>query len=177
MSEQQENKIPTVEDIANKKGFAPQGSKRVKEAQAKTEESTDGKFEADFHKYVEFVDLTTSECTKQTSSFVQRVLDLEESGCKVSRLATAAAGLSAEAGEFQEIVKKMLFQGKPWNDDNHEHLIKELGDIMWYAAQACLALGVSFDEVIFINTLKLAARYPEGNFSVERSENRKDGDI
>jgi NTP pyrophosphatase (non-canonical NTP hydrolase) len=177
MSEQQKNKIPTVEDITNKKGFAPQGSKRVKNAQTQQTEDSSDKFEADFHKYVEFVDLTTSECTKQTSSLVQRILDLEETGCNVSRLTTAAAGLSAEAGEFQEIVKKMLFQGKPWNDDNHEHLIKELGDIMWYAAQACLALGVSFDEVIFISTLKLAARYPEGNFSVDQSENRKDGDI
>ena len=75
-----------------------------------------------------------------------------------------------------EIVKKLKFQGKPWNDDNREHLIIELGDILWYAANACMALGVRMEEVIYRNTVKLATRYPEGEFTVERSENRAAGD-
>ena len=76
-----------------------------------------------------------------------------------------------------EIVKKLKFQGKPWNEANKEHLVKELGDILWYAAQACLALDVTFDHVLYINSLKLANRYSEGEFSIEESENRAEGDI
>ena len=76
-----------------------------------------------------------------------------------------------------EIVKKLKFQGKPYDNANKEHLIVELGDVMWYAAQACMALGVRMEEVIYRNTVKLATRYPEGEFTVERSENRAEGDI
>ena len=76
-----------------------------------------------------------------------------------------------------EIVKKMKFQGKPYNEANKEHLIVELGDVLWYAANACMALGVRMEEVIIRNTVKLAARYPDEEFSVEKSENRADGDI
>ena len=60
--------------------------------------------------------------------------------------------MSAEAGEFTEIVKKMIFQGKPYNDDNKKHLLIELGDVMWYVMQACAALGVSLDEVVIQKT-------------------------
>ena len=89
----------------------------------------------------------------------------------------AASGLVAEAGEFMEIVKKIKFQGKPWDEANKEHLQKELGDIMWYVAQAAMALNVRLDDVIYLNTIKLAARYPTGEFTVEHSEHRKAGDI
>ena len=82
----------------------------------------------------------------------------------------------AEAGEFMELVKKIKFQGKPWNDDVKDHLVTELGDVMWYAAQAAMALDERLAEVIFRNTVKLASRYPEGEFSIERSETRKEGD-
>ena len=102
---------------------------------------------------------------------------MHDAGCKIERLDTAASGMSAEAGEFMEIVKKLKFQGKPYDEKTKEHLQKELGDVMWYVAQAAMALGVRLDEVIYLNTLKLAARYPEGLFEVERSENRKAGDI
>ena len=71
-----------------------------------------------------------------------------------------------------EIVKKMVFQGKPWTDDNREHLIVELGDVMWYVAQACMALDISFDEVIEGNIKKLEKRYPGGHFDIHDSENR-----
>ena len=71
----------------------------------------------------------------------------------------------------------MVFQGKPWNDANREHLIVELGDVMWYVAQACMALDVSFDDVVERNVEKLKARYPGGEFDVHHSENRREGDI
>ena len=54
---------------------------------------------------------------------------------------------------------------------------RELGDIMWYIAQACMALDVSIDEIIAMNVEKLAARYPDGAFDVYYSENRKEGDV
>ena len=70
----------------------------------------------------------------------------------------------------------MVFQGKPWNEDNREHLIIELGDVMWYVAQATMALDISFDEVIETNVKKLQKRYPGGEFNVRNSEVRAAGD-
>ena len=84
--------------------------------------------------------------------------------------------MSAESGEFLEIVKKMVFQGKPWSVDNREHLIIELGDVLWYVAQACMALGVDFEEVLEINVKKLEKRYPTGSFDIYKSENRASDD-
>jgi len=95
----------------------------------------------------------------------------------VPRLLTAALGLSAESGEFTEIVKKLVFQGKPLSDETRIHMIKELGDVMWYWTQGCMALGVDPNEVINTNKEKLMARYPAGEFEVAKSENRKEGDI
>tara|TARA_B100000902_G_scaffold255935_1_gene242341 strand:- start:123 stop:491 length:369 start_codon:yes stop_codon:yes gene_type:complete len=94
----------------------------------------------------------------------------------IHRLLTAAVGISAEGGEFMEIVKKMVFQGKPWTDDNREHLIIELGDVLWYVMQACKALDVTIEEVVAGNVDKLKKRYPGGEFNVYQSENRKEGD-
>ena len=90
---------------------------------------------------------------------------------------TAAVGISAEGGEFMEIVKKIIFKGKPYNDANVFHMKRELGDIMWYLAQACMALDTDFDELMSMNVEKLGARYPEGAFDVHYSENRKVGDL
>ena len=92
-------------------------------------------------------------------------------------LLTAALGLTAEAGEFTEVVKKIILQGKPYNEENVFHMKRELGDICWYLAQACMALDTTFDEVIEMNVDKLKARYPGGEFDVHKSENRKDGDL
>jgi len=131
----------------------------------------------DLNKYVEFVDTTTSKPSKNFSEFADRLNDLEIQGFPTERLLTAAVGMSAEAGEFTEIVKKIVFQGKPVNQENLFHLKRELGDIMWYVSQACLGLDISLEEVIQMNFEKLSARYPEGAFSIERSENRKEGDI
>ncbi len=130
----------------------------------------------DFDKYSHFVDAVTSDSSKDFVSLADRLGELDREGANIERLTTAGVGLAAESGEFLEIVKKMVFQGKPWNEDNREHLIIELGDIMWYVAQACMALDVSFDDVIRGNVRKLEKRYPGGSFSVEKSEVRAVGD-
>ena len=131
----------------------------------------------DFNKYLNFVDGVTSDPSKDYNSFINSLQLLDKQGSNINRLTTAAVGISAEGGEFMEIVKKMVFQGKPWNDANREHLIVELGDVMWYVAQACMALDVSFDDVVERNVEKLKARYPGGEFDVHYSENRREGDI
>lgn len=130
----------------------------------------------DFNRYEEFVAAVTSDCSTNFVDFADRIGELDREGANIERLLTAGVGINAEGGEFLEIIKKMVFQGKPWNEDNREHLIIELGDIMWYVAQACMALEVSFDEVIATNVKKLEKRYPEGSFDVYFSENRKAGD-
>ena len=130
----------------------------------------------DFDRYSVFVDAVTSDCSKDFVSLADRMGELDREGANIERLTTAGVGLAAESGEFLEIVKKMVFQGKPWNDDNREHLIIELGDVMWYVAQACMALDVSFDDVVRGNVRKLEKRYPGGSFSVEKSEVRAKGD-
>ena len=130
----------------------------------------------DFDRYTHFVDAVTSTPSKDFKSLVDRLGELDREGANIERLTTAGVGINAEGGELLEIIKKMVFQGKPWNEDNREHLIIELGDIMWYVAQACMALEVSFDDVIATNVKKLEKRYPEGSFDVYFSENRKKGD-
>ena len=130
----------------------------------------------DFKKYEHFVDAVTSDSSKDFVSLADRMGELDRQGANIERLLTAAVGISAEGGEFTEIVKKMVFQGKPWNEDNREHLIIELGDVLWYVAQACMALDVPFDDVVRGNVKKLEKRYPGGSFSVEKSEVRAVGD-
>ena len=130
----------------------------------------------DFKRYEEFVDAVTSDCSKDFVALADRMVELDREGANIERLTTAGVGLAAESGEFLEIVKKMVFQGKPWNNDNREHLIIELGDIMWYVANACIALNVEFDDVVRGNVKKLEKRYPGGSFDVHYSENRKQGD-
>ena len=131
----------------------------------------------EFKRYEEFVDAVTSDSSKDFESLIDRLGDLDRQGANPERLTTAAVGLSAESGEFLEIVKKMVFQGKPWDEHNRKHLIIELGDVMWYVAQACIALDVDFDDVIKGNVQKLEKRYPGGSFDVNHSENRRAGDL
>ena len=126
----------------------------------------------DLDKYAIFVDGVTSNPSKDYKSFLESLSYLDGEGSNIQRLLTASVGLSAESGEFMEIVKKMLFQGKPWTDDNREHLIIELGDVMWYVMQACSALDVSLEDVVAGNVEKLKKRYPGGEFDVYKSENR-----
>ena len=129
-----------------------------------------------FDRYEEFVAAVTSECSTNFVDFADRIGALDRQGANIERLLTAGVGINAEGGEFLEIIKKMVFQGKPWNEDNREHLIIELGDVMWYVAQATMALDISFDEVIDTNINKLKKRYPGGEFSAHKSEVRAAGD-
>ena len=129
-----------------------------------------------FERYQEFVSAVTSDCSTNFVDFADRIGDLDRQGANIERLLTAGVGINAEGGEFLEIIKKMVFQGKPWNEDNREHLIIELGDVMWYVAQATMALDISFDEVIETNVNKLKKRYPGGEFNVRNSEVRAPGD-
>ena len=132
----------------------------------------------DSEKYVEFVKETTSDPSLDYAAFLSRTNALElENDCNVTQLLTAALGLGAEAGEFTEVVKKIIFQGKPYSEENVFHMKRELGDICWYLAQACMALDTTFDEVLEMNVDKLKARYPGGEFDVHHSENRKEGDL
>jgi NTP pyrophosphatase (non-canonical NTP hydrolase) len=129
-----------------------------------------------FNRYEEFVSGVTSEASTNFVDFADRIGELDREGANIERLLTAGVGINAEGGEFLEIIKKMVFQGKPWNEDNREHLIIELGDLLWYVAQATMALDVSFDEVIERNVKKLEKRYPGGKFEIKRSEVRASND-
>ena len=132
----------------------------------------------DTEKYIEFVEGVTSDPSLNYAAFLSRTNSLElENDCNVTQLLTAALGLTAESGEFTEVVKKILFQGKPYNEENVFHMKRELGDICWYLAQACMALDTTFDEVLEMNVDKLKARYPGGEFDVHYSENRQEGDV
>ena len=130
---------------------------------------------SNFDNYKRFVNTVTSIQSKDSDAFIYRLQELG-GDVAIQRLLTASIGISAESGEFMEIVKKMIFQGKPANDDNLEHLKIELGDIMWYVAQACMALEVDMNDVLDTNIKKLEKRYPDGHFAEFYSENRQAGD-
>jgi len=145
----------------------------------------------DLKKYQEFVKAVTSDASKDLTTFMDRLDRLDGNyeaygpngemqhgpDVNIPLLLTAAIGMGAEAGEFMEIVKKMLFQGKPLTEENLFHMKRELGDVMWYWANACNALDLDPNEVIAENVRKLEARYPGGSFDAHYSENRKEGDL
>ena len=131
----------------------------------------------DTEKYLDFVHGVTSAPSLDYPVLAARLTELEVNDCNVTQLLTAALGLTAESGEFTEVVKKIFLQGKPYNEENVFHMKRELGDICWYLAQACMALDTTFDEVIEMNVEKLKARYPGGEFDVHKSENRVEGDL
>lgn len=130
-----------------------------------------------FKNYTDFVDEVTSSESKDFDSLIKRLHELNDRGIDVPRFLTAGIGIAAEGGEFNEIIKKMIFQGKPVNDENLLHLKKELGDIQWYWIQACKSLNLDPVDVIDTNVKKLESRYPDGKFDVFFSENRKAGDL
>lgn len=135
--------------------------------------------QVDLNKYREFVLEVTSKPSKDITELMNRLDDLDgnEIDINPALLLTAGIGLASEGGEFNEIVKKMFFQGKPLTEENHFHMKRELGDIMWYWINACTALRLDPNEVIAENVEKLKARYPGGQFNVWHSENRKEGDL
>ena len=132
----------------------------------------------DLNKYKEFVQGVTSEASTSSVEMANRMEALEnETGKNIALLMTGAIGIASEGGEFSEIVKKCVFQGKPLDDETIFHCKRELGDIMWYWFSSCRALGLDPNEVIDENVNKLKARYPGGEFDVHYSENRKAGDL
>tara|TARA_B100001093_G_C26844601_1_gene1022157 strand:- start:445 stop:846 length:402 start_codon:yes stop_codon:yes gene_type:complete len=131
----------------------------------------------DLNKYKQFVEKVTSSESNESAPMIQRLVDLEKQGINMSLLLTGGIGIASEGGEFNEIIKKCLFQGKPLNDETVFHLKRELGDIMWYWVNSCRALGLDPNDVVEENVNKLKARYPGGSFDVHYSENRKEGDL
>lgn len=140
----------------------------------------------DLNKYSEFVGAITSPTSRDLDNLVTALDTIDSTGYKndplmprvnVATLVTAAMGMSGEAGEFSEIVKKVVFHGKTLTYEVKDHMIKELGDVMWYWTNACRAIGVDPNEVIALNVTKLSARYPGGEFSVFASANRAKGDV
>ena len=134
--------------------------------------------QVDLNKYKEFVEKVTSIQSNEIGSLTEQMHRLEaDSDVNMSLLLTGGIGLSSETGEFNEIIKKCMFQGKPLNDETVYHLKRELGDIIWYWISSCRALDLDPNEVIEENVNKLKARYPDGEFDVHYSENRQDGDL
>ncbi len=131
----------------------------------------------DLNKYQDFVKEVTSQESNDSGEMAMAISKLEESGVNVSLLLTGAIGISAEGGEFMEIVKKCIFQGKPLTEETQFHAKRELGDIMWYWINSCRALNIDPNDVIAENVRKLESRYPGGSFDAYYSENRQDGDL
>tara|TARA_B100000963_G_scaffold346683_1_gene352179 strand:- start:8871 stop:9275 length:405 start_codon:yes stop_codon:yes gene_type:complete len=131
----------------------------------------------DLNKYAQFVEGVTSQHSNETEALCNQLQSLEQSGVNMALLLTGTIGIASEGGELGEIVKKSVFQGKPFTDDTKIHIMKELGDIMWYWTNACRALNVDPNTIIEMNVDKLKARYPGGEFDVQYSENRKEGDL
>lgn len=132
----------------------------------------------DLNRYKEFVLTVCSNESKDITAFLERIQQLENnSDVNLPLLLTAGIGLASEGGEFNEIVKKLFFQGKPLNDDNIYHMKRELGDVIWYWMNACNALGLDPNDVIAENVDKLESRYPGGKFDAFYSENRKENDL
>ena len=132
----------------------------------------------DLNKYAEFVLAICSNQSKNSEDFVEHVRKLHNTtSVNIPLLLTSGIGLASEGGEFNEIVKKIFFQGKPLDEDNIFHMKRELGDIMWYWMNACNALGLDPNAVIAENVKKLEARYPGGKFDAYYSENRQKGDL
>lgn len=136
--------------------------------------------QVDLNAYSDFVKQVTSNESESHVQMYNRMVDIQvDSGLRVnpSLLLTGAIGLASEGGEFSEIVKKCVFQGKPLDDDTIFHCKRELGDIMWYWINSCRALGLDPNEVVAENVEKLKSRYPGGEFDVYYSENRQEGDL
>ena len=131
----------------------------------------------ELNQYQKFVDKVTSDASKNTEKLVDRLEYVDRKNIHVSRILTAGIGLSGEVGEFNEIIKKALFQEKKLDDQTVTHLKKELGDIMWYVAQACISLNSDIEEIIEINMAKLKSRYDKGSFDKDKSNIRKEEDI
>jgi len=141
----------------------------------------------DLNKYTQFVKAVTSKDSSDLTSFMDRLDELDANwdsstqshgpDINVPLLITSGLGLGGEAGEFQEIVKKLLFHRTSLTEEKLLHMKKELGDILWYWTNACRSLNLDPNDVIAENVRKLENRYPGGSFDPFYSENRKEGDV
>ncbi len=130
-----------------------------------------------FETYCDFVTKVTSDPSLKINSLKESMDNIQDhSNIDITRLLTGALGLSSESGEFTEIVKKILLQGKPSDEESIFHMKRELGDIMWYWVTACMALKLNPTEVISENQKKLEARYGK-KFTINQSEVRTEGDL
>jgi len=137
----------------------------------------DSKTTIEITDYKNFVNTITSKPSTNLDCLISRLNELQDQGVNVPQLMTSAYGISSESGEFTELVKKIIFQGKPYTEDNVRHLKIELSDILFYFQLACIALDTTIEEIMQINFEKLSSRYPEGTFTINRSENRREGDL
>ena len=116
-----------------------------------------------FETYCDFVTKVTSDPSLKIDDLKKSLDNIQEnSPIDTPRLLTAALGLGSETGEFVEIVKKMILQGKPADEDNIFHMKRELGDVMWYIARLFDMYDMSMIEVLHENYLKLTDRKERG---------------
>lgn len=132
--------------------------------------------QVDLNSYQNFVEETTSAASNSLEVMIERLRELNKT-VNIALLMTGGMGLASEAGEFDEIIKKCVWQGKPMNEETIFHMKRELGDIAWYFVNACRAIGEDANSVIAENVNKLQSRYPGGQFDVYYSENRQVGDL
>ncbi len=89
---------------------------------------------------------------------------------KENPLLNAVLGLSGETGEVADLIKKSMFQG---HEMDKENLKEELGDVLWYLAEACKGLDTTLDEIALMNIHKLEKRFPDHSFDKEKSIHRE----
>lgn len=130
--------------------------------------------DAEFQQYQGFVDDITSATSKDTTLFIERIIELESGDVPLNfaEMETAINGIAGEAGEINDLWKKIKFHGKPWNEENRDKMISEASDMIWYYSKFLKMLGIELSEVIDFNIDKLVARYPGGKFSIQKSEDR-----
>ena len=127
--------------------------------------------------YIDFVKSVTSKPSCDAEVLIERIRELEGDSVKLTHLLTFALGMIGELGETVDLIKKVVFQNKPYSSEIKSRIIGECEDCLWYLAQFCIAMDVDFEDLMEGNFKKLSARYPEGHFSVHRSENRRPGDV
>ena len=117
--------------------------------------------------------INDGQCTNRLAQYIADANDSPEIYQMIGELLNGALGLTGEAGEVADLIKKHIFHG---HDLTPEELVKELGDVCWYLALISHACGISIEHIMNENVEKLRKRYPDG-FSVEKSLHRAEGDI
>ena len=111
--------------------------------------------------------------SKSTDRLTKKMIQYFSQPQDIGGIIQGCLGLSGEVGELNDMIKKWIFHEA---DIDSQHLMKELGDVLWYVALICESCGWSMEAVMELNIEKLKARYPEG-FSVELSAHRKEDDV